>query len=149
MRLATPADAEQVAACVKAAYQHYIPIIGQEPGPMLDDYAQIIAQHTVWVIENHSGIVGLVVLMEKEEGILLDNVAVNPMYQGHGLGKRLMQQAEEEAITRGFGQIILYTHEKMSKNIQIYQKMGYVEVERRHEYGFNRVYMKKPLQNPS
>ena len=145
MRPATLADAKQVAACVQVAYQHYIPIIGQEPGPMLDDYAQIIAQHTVWVIEDKSVIVGLIVLMEKKEGILLDNVAVNPRYQGRGLGKRLMEWAEKEVMKRGGKQITLYTHEKMTQNIQIYNKIGYVEIERREEFGFQRVYMRKRL----
>ena len=145
MRPATLADAEPVAACVAAAYWHYIPIIGRTPGPMLDDYAQIIAQHTVWVMEDDNAIVGLIVLMQKEYGMLLDNVAIHPTYQGRGLGKRLMQWAEKEVVRRGFEAIHLYTHEKMTQNINIYSKMGYLETERRHEYGFNRVYMRKCL----
>lgn len=145
MRPATQADAEQVASCVKAAYWHYISIIGQSPGPMLDDYTQIIADHTVYVIEEHHVIIGVIVLMEKEYGILLDNIAIHPAYQGRGLGKQLMQWAEKEAMRRGFEAINLYTHEKMTQNITIYTKMGYVERERRYEYGFNRVYMKKTL----
>ncbi len=145
IRPATQADAKQVASCVKAAYWHYIPIIGRAPGPMLDDYTQIIADHTVYVIEEEQMIVGLIVLMEKEYGILLDNIAIHPAHQGRGLGKQLMQWAEGEVRQRGIDRIYLYTHEKMSKNITIYTKMGYVETERRYEYGFNRVYMRKEL----
>ena len=145
MRPATLADAEQVAACVAAAYWHYIPIIGRIPGPMLDDYAQIIAQYTVWVMEDNNAIVGLIVLMEKKYGMLLDNVAIHPTYQGRGLGKQLMQWAEKEVARWGFEAIHLYPHEKMTQNINIYTKMGYFETERRYEYGFNRVYMRKSL----
>lgn len=33
----------------------------------------------------------------------------------------------------------LYTNEKMTENLSIYPKLGYVEVGRRTENGFNRV----------
>ncbi|MGB0389408.1 MAG: GNAT family N-acetyltransferase, partial [Ardenticatenaceae bacterium] len=112
-----------------------------------DDYSQIIAQHTVSVIEEKGSIVGVVVLMEKEDGMLLDNVAVDPDYQGQGLGRQLIEWAHAEVHRRGFDQISLYTHEKMTQNIHIYQKLGYLESERRREYGYDRVYMKKYLKN--
>lgn len=147
IRAAQLSDAEQITACVTAAYQQYIPIIGKAPGPMLDDYSQIIAQHTVSVIEEKGSIVGVVVLMEKEDGMLLDNVAVDPDYQGQGLGRQLIEWAHAEVHRRGFDQISLYTHEKMTQNIHIYQKLGYLESERRREYGYDRVYMKKYLKN--
>ncbi len=137
------ADAEQVALCVEAAYQHYIARIGKPPGPMLDDYADIISQHLVWIIKHEGQVVGLIVLMEKEYGILLDNMAVHPAYQGKRLGRRLMAFAEREAPQRGFNELHLYTHEKMSENLKIYEKLGFVETARRSEGGYERVYMKK------
>jgi hypothetical protein len=39
----------------------------------------------------------------------------------------------------------LYTNEKMTDNLSIYPKLGYVEVARRTENGFNRVYFEKSL----
>ena len=39
----------------------------------------------------------------------------------------------------------LYTNEKMAENLLIYPKLGYTEVERRTEDGFNRVYFEKTL----
>ena len=114
---------------------------------MLDDYAEIIAQHFVWFVKDGLLVVGFVVLMMQEAGMLLDNVAVHPDYQGRGLGKRLFAfaVAEAEAQWCGFFAIMLYTHEKMVENIQRYQKLGYAVIERRIERGYNRVYMKKCL----
>ncbi len=145
IRRAQPVDAKQVALCVAAAYQPYIARIGKLPGPMLADYAEIIAQHLVWVVEDKARIIGLVVLMQKTNGILLDNVAVHPEYQGLGLGKQLLAFAETEARQRGFTEINLYTHQKMTENINLYLKLGYVETERRTERGYKRIYMKKAL----
>ena len=153
IRPAQPSDAQVVTACVEAAYYHYIATIGNAPGPMLDDYARVIADHLVWVVDNSASdaamsdaeidIAGLVVLIEKSGGILLDNIAVHPKDQRQGLGKRLMQFAESEAQRRGYGAIELYTHVKMVENIALYQRLGYSETDRRTEKGLERVYMQK------
>ncbi len=56
-----------------------------------------------------------------------------------------MQLAENEAKGRGYSEIQLYTHEKMTENIAMYTNMGYVEVSRRVVNGYDRVYMSKQL----
>jgi ribosomal protein S18 acetylase RimI-like enzyme len=72
-------------------------------------------------------------------------VAVHPAYQGQGIGRRLLQLAEVEALRQGFAHIDLYTHERMTENIALYQRLGYVETARRTEKGYQRVYMRKTL----
>ncbi len=44
-RPAKPEDAAGIAACACEAYVHYIERIGKQPGPMLEDYAEVINQH--------------------------------------------------------------------------------------------------------
>lgn len=58
----------------------------------------------------------------------------------------LLVHAEREARKRGYTSLYLYTHEKMAGNIALYAHLGYVEVERREEDGFRRVFMRKALQ---
>ena len=53
--------------------------------------------------------------------------------------------AEQEAIRRGWGEINLYTHALMADNIALYGRIGYVEIARRTEKGFDRIYMTKSL----
>ena len=69
---------------VHAAYRHYIPRIGKPPGPMLDDYAQRIADGQAWVLEDGGHIVGILVLERDRTGLLLDNIAVLPDVPGQG-----------------------------------------------------------------
>jgi hypothetical protein len=52
---------------------------------------------------------------------------------------------EEAAWRQGFGKVQLYTNEKMTENLSIYPKLGYVEIDRRTENGFNRVYFEKAV----
>jgi ribosomal protein S18 acetylase RimI-like enzyme len=144
IRKATPVDADSIQQCVAAAYQHYVARIGKPPGPMLDDYGEIIRRHSVFVAEVDE-IVGVLVLMRTQTGILLDNVAVHPGQQGAGLGKRLIELAENEARNQGFAKLDLYTHECMRENIEIYRALGYLETERKQERGYHRVYLQKAL----
>jgi ribosomal protein S18 acetylase RimI-like enzyme len=142
---ALPGDAADVAAVVEAAYAPYVARIGTKPGPMLDDYDAVIARHIVRVVRAEGAIVGVIVLIEADGGVLLDNIAVAPEAQGRGIGRRLMDFAEAEAARRGYARLDLYTHEMMTENIEIYRRRGFVETDRRTERGFPRVYMAKDL----
>jgi ribosomal protein S18 acetylase RimI-like enzyme len=145
LRPATAADAPAVAACVTAAYRHYIARIGKAPGPMLEDYDEVLRTHRVFVVEREGAIVAVAVLIVEHGRALLDNVAVLPQFQGCGLGRRLITHAEEEARRLGFAAIELYTHELMTENIALYRRLGYEEFARRAEKGYKRVYMRKAL----
>ena len=145
IRMAELPDAEGIKACVDAAYQHYIPFMGQAPGPMLDDYSQVISRHQAFVVEEGGQIIGVLVLVSNEEMMLLDNVAVHPHRQGQGLGHQLIAFAENEAAKQGYSSLELYTHESMTENIGLYEFLGYVETDRRTESGYRRVYMRKDV----
>jgi ribosomal protein S18 acetylase RimI-like enzyme len=145
VRRATTADAARVSACVCAAYERYIERIGKPPGPMLEDYAQVIQKRQVFVAERSNDLVGILVLGLTDEGFRLINVAVEPSFQKQGIGKMLLQLAEAEARRQGYETIHLSTNEKMTENQALYSKIGYVEYDRRTESGYSRVYMRKPL----
>jgi ribosomal protein S18 acetylase RimI-like enzyme len=143
LRPAKLEDATAVSNCVKAAYRHYVDRNGKYPAPMLDDYAQVIREHDVTVVERAGEIVGVLVVWEAAEGFLLDNVAVHPDGQGAGIGRRLLELAEEKALAAGHDSIYLYTQEIMTENQALYARIGYVEYARRTELGLDRIYMRK------
>ena len=68
---------------------------------MLDDYDPVVRDHRAYVVEAGADIIGVLVLMDKEDGIILDNVAILPSRQGEGLGRRLVEHAESEARRLG------------------------------------------------
>ena len=144
-RSAMGADASKVAALVNAAYGHYVERIGMLPRPMTDDYAEVIANQQVTVAESLGTIVGMIVLTIDDEGFLVDNVAVDPSHRGKGLGRALLEFAEAEARRAGFDSIYLCTHEKMTENLALYSRIGYIEYDRRSQGDFSLVYMRKHL----
>jgi ribosomal protein S18 acetylase RimI-like enzyme len=146
IRHAQPEDRAAVEAIVRDAYSIYIPRIGKPPGPMLDDYEKLIADGAVNVlVEDDGGIAAIIVLLSKPDHLLLDNIAVSPNHQGQGLGRQLIGFAEAEARRLGFAELRLYTHERMTENIALYARLGFVETGRGHEAGYDRVFMTKPL----
>ena len=113
---------------------------------MLEDYALVIEHNIVRVAEQDSRVVGVVVLITDMAEILLDNIAVDPLYQGRGIGRKLIEYAEQYAAANGFSGLNLYTHESMTENIEMYSKLGYLETDRRCESGYDRVYMRKEFK---
>jgi GNAT superfamily N-acetyltransferase len=148
IRLAEPSDLPAVSDLTRRAYEHYIPIIGGTPMPMIEDNAPRIADGQVWLMEDGATSVGLLILEEREDALMIYSVAVAPERQHSGLGQRLLSFAEHMARDRGFSTIALYTNAKMERNIGIYRRFGYVETRRRPHptrAGFVIVDMEKSL----
>ncbi len=108
------------------------------------DYGRAVAETDVFVFEAEQPI-GYVVLIAEEDHLLVDNVAVEPACQGEGIGRQLLAFAEEVAETGGRRELRLYTNAAMTENIALYSRIGYREVERRSENGFDRVFFVKRL----
>lgn len=143
-----PARAEDEAALrdlVRAAYAPWVAVIGREPGPMADDYAARIAAGQAWVVDGAGGLRGAIILEDAADALLVDNVAVAAEAQGSGLGRALMAFAEAEARRRGHPRLRLYTHEKMARNIALYERLGFVQTHRAEQAGFARVFMTREI----
>lgn len=144
-RRARPDEATALRDLVRASYAPWVPVIGREPGPMMDDFAARIAAGQAWVVERDGALRGALVIEDTPGGLLIDNVAVAPDAQGSGLGRALMDFAEAEAAQRGHRCVWLYSHEKMARNIALYARLGFVETHRAEQSGFARVFMAKPV----
>ena len=147
LRPATEADAPRLREIVRDAYGIYVERIGREPRPMTEDYAEVVRASDVYAAESDGEIVGLVVLIPgDDEGFLLDNVAVDPSLQGHRRRQVLLEHAEAKAREAGFDSIYLFTHETMTENLALYERIGYVEYDRRRQDGGDHVvYLRKQL----
>lgn len=145
IRLATSEDLPDIERVVAQAYGPYVARIGAIPGPMRDDYPARVAQGMVHVLRAQDAVQGVLVLIHEDDCLLLDNIAVAPQAQGKGYGRDLMLFAEDAARRAGYDCIRLYTQEKMTENIAIYKRYGYVETHRAEEIGLKRVFMKKAL----
>jgi ribosomal protein S18 acetylase RimI-like enzyme len=151
IRPAVPADEPAIRDCAERAYAAYVPVIGRRPAPMDADVAAQIAAGEVHVATDATGAIrGFVVFRAEAGHMLLDNVAVLPEEAGRGTGKALIRFCEDTARGRGLATVRLYTNARMSANLALYPRLGYAEIGRRTEDGFDRVFFEKTLarRNP-
>ena len=143
LRRATAADLPAIKAIIDAAYAKYLTRMDKRPAPMFRDYGPSVEDGTTWVAG--SPVIAVITLYPREGHLLVENIAIHPRAQGRGLGRALMEFAEQEAARSGFTRMALVTHEAMTENQAIYARLGYTEVDRRAEDGYRRIYMEKRL----
>ena len=143
LRRATVDDLPAIRAVIDAAYARYLTRMDKPPAPMLRDYGPSVEAGTTWV--TGSPITAVLTLYPRDDHLYVENIAVDPSAQGRGLGRALMEFAEQEAARRGLRRMALVTHEVMTENQAIYARLGYLETGRRSEDGYRRIYMEKPL----
>lgn len=145
LRLAQAGDLAELQAIAAAAYAVYLPRIGRPPAPVTADYTGAVRRGEAWVAAEDDQIAGLLVLVARPDHLLLENIAVRPTAQGHGIGARLLALAEREAYRLGLGEIRLYTNAAMTENLAYYPRHGYALTHRAEQDGFRRVFFAKQL----
>ncbi len=98
---------------------------------MHEDYAPRIARHEVWIAEHHGEAAGVMVLETAADHLAIYSLAVSPMHQGQGVGQRMIQAAEQMAVAAGLAELRLFTNDRMTQNIALYQQVGFHEAGRR------------------
>ena len=76
-----------------------------------------------------SELAALVETIQRENDVLIENVAVEPRFQKRGYGKRMVAHAEHLAAQAGLSVVRLYTNSLFKENLRLYASLGY-DVER-------------------
>ncbi len=131
LRRATEPDLGTVGMISHDAYAPWVAILGQAPLPMTEDYAPRIARGKVWIIERDGRTAGVMVLERARDHLLIWSLAVLPAYQGHGVGRWMLETAEEMARREVLPELRLFTSDRMVSNIELYRRAGFWETGRR------------------
>ena len=99
------ADVPSVQNVIAAAYAKYLARMDRPPAPLLSDYAAAVEDGALWV--TGSPVTGVISLSHAGTSLLVENIAVHPAAQGTGLGRRLMEFAEQEAVRLKLGRLTL------------------------------------------
>jgi ribosomal protein S18 acetylase RimI-like enzyme len=131
LRRATAADAERLSALARAAYARHVAAIGREPMPMTADWARLLSEQEIWILDGPAGeAVASLALEVQADHVTIWSVAVAPAHQRHGLGRRLMALAEARARALGRPELRLFTNARMAGNVALYRRLGYAETQR-------------------
>ncbi|KAL4930749.1 GNAT family N-acetyltransferase [Aspergillus undulatus] len=159
---ALPKHTTALKSLTTAAFTKYIERLGRPPAPMLVDYEKLLSTPDVFVyvlldvdfsapnsnsnlkIQDVS-ILGSITLYPLQTSLQINNLVVDPNAQGRGYGRLLIEFAEAKARELGREAATLATNVKMVENIAVYTKLGYAEVGRGVEDGYERVFFRKEL----
>ena len=97
------------------------------------------------VVDRAGNLAGFLVLYVRGDHLLLDNVAISPDAQRSGIGKHLLDLADERARVAGLLEVPRYTNEAMTESLVYCQQHGYRETHRVAQDGFRHVFFPKPL----
>ena len=70
---------------------------------------------------------------DKKDAFELWGLYVDPLLKRNGVGRKLIQYCEDEALKRGFKDIVLWVFEKNTEGRAFYKKLGY-EVDGKREF---------------
>ena len=125
-RKAKLSDAGTVLSISRKAYgPAYLELIGELPRPASEDYRPWIERNLVWILEIRGKAVGVLVLEHDIDFWTIWSIAVDPDYQGRGLGMRLIEKAIALARAQGVQRIRLHTNSRMEGNLALYRKAGF------------------------
>ncbi|MCP5083620.1 MAG: GNAT family N-acetyltransferase [Alphaproteobacteria bacterium] len=113
---------------------------------MVADFGAAQEAGDLYVASVDHEVAGFVVFFERDDHVHLENVAVSPAHQGKGIGSNLIEFVESETLNRGLNTVELYTNARMTGNLTLYPALGYEEIGRWSEDGFDRVFYRKTLE---
>jgi len=126
LRIADAADAEVITRLVNTAFQVERYFLGADRL----DIAEVrdrLARGRFILAEENASIVGCVYVEPNGERAYLGLLSVEPSLQGSGMGKRLMEAAEEHCRAAGCRFMDLRVVNLRTELPAYYRKLGYVE----------------------
>ena len=94
-------------------------------------------------------IIGCVFVVEREHDCYIGKLAVDPELQGQGIGKKLVEAAEEFATAMGKTALELQTRIELTANHGAFARLGFREMARTAHDGYDRptsITMRKVLR---
>ncbi|MBO9449488.1 GNAT family N-acetyltransferase [Tropicibacter sp. R16_0] len=127
LRPAQPEDVAAIETCLTAAYAKARAELSDLPD-VTGGIAAEIAENLVFVAEDDTSVVGVIVLVVRDDVLLIANLGVDPAHSGQGVGGRLLDLADREARKRRCRELRLRTHAGLTATRAMYLHLGWSEI---------------------
>ena len=119
------ADVDAIREFTRKSYAKWIPLIGREPLPMSANYEHTIKTNRFDLFYQKEQLIALLETINNEDYLLIENVCVASEMQRMGIGKSLLNHAENLAKSAGYESIRLDTNKLFKGNVDLYVRHGY------------------------
>ena len=82
----------------------------------------------IFFVKKENEIIGTVALINQNTYFELSKMAVSPKYHGLKIGEKLMEYCIQFSKKQKWQSITLYSHRKLIPAINLYKKVGFIEV---------------------
>ena len=86
------------------------------------------------VVKSGTRVVGYACLWHVYDQMEIANIAVSPEFRGKGIGSMIMRRVLEEAREQGCRSVILSVRESNKAAISLYERFGFVVLEKKRRY---------------
>ncbi|MGD6781821.1 GNAT family N-acetyltransferase [Sutcliffiella horikoshii] len=126
---------ELVESSDRLEYLPYL-VMADESESVVKEY---IAEGQMFAIVVESGLVaGVALFLEEAESVVeLKNIALDPQFRGHGLGKQVIDLSFEIFREQGFRKMMVGTANSSIANLAFYQKAGFRMAEIKKDFFLN------------
>jgi GNAT superfamily N-acetyltransferase len=129
IRLALIKNIDAIAFVLRQAFiaykPYYPPAAFAVTTPTSDQIRERWEEGPVWVAVQNEIVVGTMAAVPKDSGLYVRSMAVLPASRGQGIGRMLLQTAEDFAIHHHHSRIFLSTTPYLKKAIRLYEHFGF------------------------
>ena len=95
-------------------------------------------QETLFLAKYDYELIGCVFARQQSDSVYVGKLAVRQDHRGAGIGRRLMQAAEQHAHAIGIPEAVLDTRIELTENHETFESMGYSKTGEHAHEGYNR-----------
>ena len=99
----------------------------------------------IFFIKNETRIIGTIALIRQQTYFELSKMAILPEYRGQKIGLKLIEYCITFAKQKKWKSITLYSHKKLVPAINLYKKIGFIEVALEKDVHYERANIKMML----
>jgi ribosomal protein S18 acetylase RimI-like enzyme len=99
----------------------------------------------IFFIKNETKVIGTIALIDQHNYFELSKMAILPEFRGLKIGQQLIEYCIRFAKQKKWKSITLYSHKKLVPAINLYKKVGFVEVPLERDVHYERANIKMML----
>jgi ribosomal protein S18 acetylase RimI-like enzyme len=141
IRPCTPAEADDLAAVIRAAFEEYRAVLVPTSGAHRESGETVAAKMAhggaFAAVDAATGaLIGCALFSEEPDHIYLGRLSVLPPYRGQGIAHALIAAVEGHGRVRGYHAAQVGVRLQLTANRALFERLGYVETEIRLQEGW-------------